>query len=57
MREFKTQDVAWEYWQNCWYESWGGYEGAGRSLSDQEDMFKDWLEYEGIGWHDNDKKS
>jgi len=55
--EFKSENDAWEYWQNCWYESWGGYEGAGRSLSDQEDMFKDWLEYEGIGWHDNDKKS
>jgi len=44
----KSQDEAWEYWQNCWYESGAGYEGLGRSFDDQVDMFNDWLEEEGI---------
>ena len=51
--EFKSQDEAWEYWQNCWYESGKGYEGLGVTLSDQVDMFKEWLEEECIGWPDS----
>jgi len=45
---FNTEDDAWEYWENNWYESGKGYEGGGENTSRQVDMFNDWKEEEGI---------
>ncbi len=48
---FYSEDEAFNYWQdNIWYESGKGYEGLGRTLNDQVDMFKEWLEEEAVYW-------
>ncbi len=41
---FNNKEEAWDYWQDCWYESGKGYEGLGCTLSDQLNIFNDWLE-------------
>lgn len=40
---FKNEDEAWEYWQDMYYTSGGGYEGTGHSFDVQVDIFKEWL--------------
>jgi len=52
--KFKSEDDAWEYWQECLYMYGGGYEPPGYSSDKQVDMFWEWVEDQGITWLDTE---
>ena len=47
---FNSEDSAWSYWQDAYYLSGGGYEGLGVSFDGQVEMFKEWVDDQGISW-------
>lgn len=53
---FNSEDDAFEYWQEAYYMSGGGYEGRGTSFNDQVDMFCDWVDDAGITWLDDEQQ-
>ena len=51
---FNTEQDAYEYWEECYYLSGGGYEGIGVNCDGRVTMFKDWVDDQGVTWLDED---
>ena len=51
---FESEDAAFEYWEAAYYMSGGGYEGKGVSFDGRVEIFKDWVEDQGITYLDQD---
>ncbi len=54
MMKFNSEEDAFEYWQEAYYLSGGGYESTGRSYDDRVDMFNDWVDDQGVEWLDDE---
>lgn len=54
---FFSEDDAWQYWQEAYYFSGGGYEGVGRNEAAQMDMFRDWVDDQGVTWLDEEDQN
>lgn len=51
---FKNEDEAWEWWEEAYYFSGGGYEPPGHSFDMKVNIFRDWVEDQGVTYLDEE---
>jgi hypothetical protein len=47
---FNSEEAAFDYWEEAYYFSGGGYEGPGVNFDGRVSMFKDWVADHDISW-------
>jgi hypothetical protein len=51
---FNSEEDAYQYWEESYYLSGGGYEGTGLSYDGRVELFNDWVDDQAVSWLDDD---